>query len=1584
MFLLASMVGGMRSQEVIIGTGTTSGYDVAFYPYYEDSWWESIYLPSEIGMPGLITAVALQSGSGPALTADNVYIYIGTRSSSSYSSTTDWTPLSALTLAYSGTNVPLGGSNGWENYTLQTPFMYDGSSNLVIVFAKHASDYSFDAEYYYSSTDGYQSLCRYMDEDPTYAQYSSTITGSRKFTHPNIKLSLTPDSTYCGSVSNIQVSGITTDEATISWDVPFNPNSYIVQVKTQGQNWNNPNVMTFGTPDTFLTVTGLNPSTTYNVRVANDCMTDTSNFTSANFTTLCAPTSALPIMENFDSYTHTSNNTSGANNLPNCWDYVNTGTSNTAYPYVYYAANSANSGNYSLRFYTSSSNENADHIAFLPALDNTVVTLQDLSLGLYMRRQGNSGTFSLVVGVTEEMNLSTFVPIDTLTSNSSTYAYHEVSLSGYVGNGNRIVLKAPKPSSGNNRGHVDDIVLGSNLCAIPSNLSVTNADEYSLTLQWLENGTATSWEIEYGPVGFTTGAGTTVTVSSNPYTVTGLTPATTYEFQVRANCGGSFSDWSLSRISGATTCIPITTIPFTENFDSYTHTSNPNNGTGTSNVPLCWDTYNSGSSYPAYPYVYYSSTNAYSGNYSLRFYTSTGNNYSDEYAILPAIDISIPLNTLQISMMARSNAANTPFTLVVGEMSGGPSTFVPIDTLTIAGTSYAAYVAYLDTYTGSGNRIALKAPKLSSNNRGYVDNIVVDVLSTCRMVSNVSVSDITTTSASVSWQPNGTETSWLVEYRATGDTVWQTAYASAIPFLLTGLTAATTYQVHVSADCGSELSGASANVSFTTVVCDTADQCIYTFNLADSFGDGWNNASLRVQQAGHQMANLTISNSSSSSATYQVALCDAVPVTLVWSSGSYDDECSFEVVDPFGEVIYTASDPSSGTLTTLNVSCTPPSCPRPSGITVSNIGNDAATISWVSTGSETAWNIEYKTSNSSTWILEPVTTNPYTLAGLTGLTNYDVRVQADCGGEVSDWRQTSFQTAACPAADQCGFVFNLVDSYGDGWNDASLIVQQNGVTVAYLGLDDGYSLTQTLYLCDAASITLVWSSGDFDSECSVQVTDPFNETIFTSSSLSSGTLTTFTAHCTPPTCLIPASIAVSNIGTTSAMVDWIPNASGSETAWNLEYKQANSSTWTSIPVSSTSYMLTGLTQMTNYDLRVQADCGGGDVSDWRTTTFHTNMCEANEQCSYSITVHGDYTDSWDYCSLSVQQNGITVATISEIGDYSTTITIPLCHGVSTSLVFTSGLFDDECSMAMYGPDGTQVFSQADMTYFTTYTFVPDCGIVTTCDVPSGLAVINVTATTATAIWTAGGTETSWNVQFKVASASNWQNATTNTTGYTMTGLTPNTAYQVRVQAVCGANDVSEWTNAVSFNTSNGTQTCPAPTNLAYQLGDPSHTTVTFTWQQEANTANEWQLNYRMTTEDTWSTATATSTTYTLTDLVPNVDYEANVVAHCTNGLTSDASNTVTWHTDDVGIQGYLERSVTLYPNPATEMISVAVSDANIMITGVEVYNVYGQLVNTIVSTENPLRINVSGLADGMYYVRVTTDGGVVTKNFVKR
>ena len=51
---------------------------------------------------------------------------------------------------------------------------------------------------------------------------------------------------------------------------------------------------------------------------------------------------------------------------------------------------------------------------------------------------------------------------------------------------------------------------------------------------------------------------------------------------------------------------------------------------------------------------------------------------------------------------------------------------------------------------------------------------------------------------------------------------------------------------------------------------------------------------------------------------------------------------------------------------------------------------------------------------------------------------------------------------------------------------------------------------------------------------------------------------------------------------------------------------------------------------------------------------------------------------------------------------------------------------------------------------------------------------------------------------------------------------------------------------------------------------------------------------------------------------------------------------------------------------------------------VEVFDVYGKLLQTVEMSSEITTLNVSGLADGMYFVRVTTDRGVVTRTFVKR
>ena len=83
--------------------------------------------------------------------------------------------------------------------------------------------------------------------------------------------------------------------------------------------------------------------------------------------------------------------------------------------------------------------------------------------------------------------------------------------------------------------------------------------------------------------------------------------------------------------------------------------------------------------------------------------------------------------------------------------------------------------------------------------------------------------------------------------------------------------------------------------------------------------------------------------------------------------------------------------------------------------------------------------------------------------------------------------------------------------------------------------------------------------------------------------------------------------------------------------------------------------------------------------------------------------------------------------------------------------------------------------------------------------------------------------------------------------------------------------------------------------------------------------------------------------------------------------------------------------IMVYPNPTKEFVNVQCTMNNVQ--SVEVIDVYGKIITTvgtrfIASADSPAsvpaQINVSGLAAGMYFVRVTTDRGVVTKPFVKR
>src|SRR5690554_1979018 len=74
---------------------------------------------------------------------------------------------------------------------------------------------------------------------------------------------------------------------------------------------------------------------------------------------------------------------------------------------------------------------------------------------------------------------------------------------------------------------VDDIsIYETPSCLAPSDLIVSDVSTTSATISWTNNNTSTTFNLEYGPVGFTPGSGTTVNGVTNPYTITGLSDTT--------------------------------------------------------------------------------------------------------------------------------------------------------------------------------------------------------------------------------------------------------------------------------------------------------------------------------------------------------------------------------------------------------------------------------------------------------------------------------------------------------------------------------------------------------------------------------------------------------------------------------------------------------------------------------------------------------------------------------------------------------------------------------------------------------------------------------------------------------------------------------------------------------------------------------------------------------------------------------------------------------------------------------------------------------------------------------------------------
>lgn len=185
----------MKADEIIIGTGTNQETTVPFCTNYRYSWNETIYSGSEIGDACTINAISFSCNSGEGigtLTLSELDVYMGITQRDQVASVQDWTPMSELTLVYSGTNVVIGDAE-WETITLDSPYYFPGEGNLVIVTAKKTSGYNGKLKWYYTPVEK-STLYRCNDSSE---EIADNHPGSNQANHvvsyrANLKLDVTP------------------------------------------------------------------------------------------------------------------------------------------------------------------------------------------------------------------------------------------------------------------------------------------------------------------------------------------------------------------------------------------------------------------------------------------------------------------------------------------------------------------------------------------------------------------------------------------------------------------------------------------------------------------------------------------------------------------------------------------------------------------------------------------------------------------------------------------------------------------------------------------------------------------------------------------------------------------------------------------------------------------------------------------------------------------------------------------------------------------------------------------------------------------------------------------------------------------------------------------------------------------------------------------------------------------------------------------------------------------------------------------------------------------------------------------------
>lgn len=845
----------------------------------------------------------------------------------------------------------------------------------------------------------------------------------------------TPSS--CTSPSGLTANSITQSQANLSWTSPgtlFN-----IQYGVSGFALGTGTIVTGLTATNYL-LTGLNASSAYQFYVQNDCGAEQSGWTGPyTFYTLCDITSA-PYYQNFDGTT--------TPNMPNCWNKIVVASSGT--PTITTVTTSPYSTPNCVSMFNSTAVGSSTHLLLVSP------QFSDLAAGTnqvrFMAKFSGTGTPWMKIGtMSDPNNQSTFTEITSYMDVPTTWQEYVIPFNANSGTDQFIAIKHGLGTTSQYI-YIDDFKWEAiPTCPWPTALQASNIQDVQATFAWTEMGSATEWQIEYGATGHTPGTGTIIPgITTNPYTVTGLNGSTVYHFYVRAICGpGDTSSWT-GPVSVTTTCSLVSS--FFENFNSVT----------TPALPLCWykvgttgsvSTQTSNSlSTPNCLYIYSSSTSAIA------------------MVSLPPVN-NAGANTHQLRFMARANlTANGVLEFGYLTDPSSQASFVLIESFTMPSLTYTEFISYPGTSVGSNTVFAFRHTGSPANSI-LIDDVYWEPRPTCPKPVTLTASGVTDVAVNIGWTSVGSESQWDIEYGPTGFTPGTGTVISGVtanPYNITGLSAVTTYQFYVRADCGGgDISQWAGPLSVTTT-CSLVSTFFENFDAVTTpnFPACW----YKVGTTGSTYTQTTNPSSTPncvyiySSSTSNLATLSMVPVSNAGAnthqlrfkaraSGTTGgviqvgyltnptNAASFVLLQSFTittatyqeYIAYPGTSVGSNTTLAFRHSGSPtysvliddvyweakPTCTPPINLTATNVQTTSANLGWTSTGSETTWNIQYGVSGFTLGtgiILTGITDNPYTLSGINPSTVYQYYVQADCGGgDVSTWSGPFAFTTLCAA-----------------------------------------------------------------------------------------------------------------------------------------------------------------------------------------------------------------------------------------------------------------------------------------------------------------------------------------------------------------------------------------------------------------------------------------------------------------------------------------------------------------------------------------------------------------------------------------